>query len=88
MVEAAYTLLRSKLVTVRDFVSLQRAHQEFLATLRAKFYVDNLAIAQVPVLGSFYACVLGAHGGKSAKPGQKCQTWSYGTRQTIKEMCG
>ncbi|CAM9832246.1 unnamed protein product [Ectocarpus sp. 12 AP-2014] len=46
VVEAAYTLLRSKLVTVRDFVSLQRAHQEFLATLRAKFYVDNLAIAQ------------------------------------------
>lgn len=69
VVEAAYTLLRSKLVTVRDFVSLQRAHQEFLATLRAKFYVDNLEIAQVPLIGLFQACVFDAQGGKGAKPG-------------------
>lgn len=47
VVEAAYTLLQSKLGSVRDFVSLQRAHQEFLATLRAKFYIDNLEISQV-----------------------------------------
>eukprot|EP00903_Cladosiphon_okamuranus_P017746 g16336.t1 len=46
VVEAAYKLLQSKLGAVRDFVSLQRAHQEFLATLRAKFYIDNLEISQ------------------------------------------
>lgn len=56
-------------MTVRDFVSLQRAHQEFLATLRAKFYVDNLEIAQVPLVGSFLACVFWRADGKSAKPG-------------------
>lgn len=47
VVEAAYKLLQSKLGAVRDFVSLQRAHQEFLATLRSKFYIDNLEISQV-----------------------------------------
>eukprot|EP00752_Nemacystus_decipiens_P015142 g13489.t1 len=46
VVEAAYSSLQNKLGTVRDFVSLQRAHQEFLATLRAKFYIDNLEISQ------------------------------------------
>lgn len=47
VVEAAYAVLRRKLGVVRDFASLQRAHQEFLATLRAKFYIDNLEISQV-----------------------------------------
>lgn len=40
-------VLKAKLETVRDFVSLQRAHQEMLSTLRAKFYLDNLDISQV-----------------------------------------
>lgn len=47
VVEAAYSLLQTKLESVRDFVTLHRAHQEFLATLRAKFYIDNLEISQV-----------------------------------------
>ena len=47
MVEAAHTVLKSKLETVRDFVSLQRAHREMLSTLRAKFFLDNLDISQV-----------------------------------------
>ena len=47
VVEAAYALLQRKLGAVRDFVSLQRAHTEFLATLRAKFYIDSLEISQV-----------------------------------------
>lgn len=47
VVEAAYAELRTKLGIVRDFVSLQRAHQEYLSTLRAKFYIDNLEISQV-----------------------------------------
>lgn len=38
--------MKAKLETVRDFVSLQRAHQEMLSTLRAKFYLDNLDISQ------------------------------------------
>lgn len=47
VVEAAHTVMKAKLETVRDFVSLQRAHQEMLSTLRAKFYLDNLDISQV-----------------------------------------
>ena len=47
MVESAHTVLKGKLETVRDFVSLQRAHQEMISTLRAKFYLDNLDISQV-----------------------------------------
>lgn len=47
MVEAAHTVLKGKMEMVRDFVSLQRAHQEMLSTLRAKFYLDNLDISQV-----------------------------------------
>eukprot|EP00904_Undaria_pinnatifida_P009331 jgi/Undpi1/5528/HiC_scaffold_2.g00805.m2 len=46
VVEAAHTVLKAKLETVRDFVSLQRAHQDMLSTLRAKFYLDNLEISQ------------------------------------------
>lgn len=47
VVEAAYSVLQSKLGAVEDFVSFQRGHQEFLSTLRAKFYLDNLEISQV-----------------------------------------
>lgn len=47
VVEAAYSVLRSTLAGVEDFVCLQRAHQEFLSTLRMKFYLDNLDISQV-----------------------------------------
>ncbi|CAN0154421.1 unnamed protein product [Scytosiphon promiscuus] len=66
VVEAAYAMLRSKLRIVRDFVSLQRAHQDYLSTLRAKFYIDNLEISQG--LGRAlrhvlrFCCLFGVHG--------------------------
>lgn len=46
VVEAQYSVLKNTLAGVEDFVSLQRAHHQFLSTLRAKFYLDNLEISQ------------------------------------------
>lgn len=47
VVEAAYSVLRNTLGAVEDFVTLQKAHQEFLNTVKTKFYVDNIEISQV-----------------------------------------
>lgn len=47
MIEAEYSVLQRTLAGLEDFVTLQRAHHQFLSTLRAKFYLDNLEISQV-----------------------------------------
>lgn len=53
-VEAAYSVLKATLAGVEDFVSLQRAHQEFLDTLRTKFHLDDLVVSQVRRRRCFY----------------------------------
>ncbi|CAM9417035.1 unnamed protein product, partial [Choristocarpus tenellus] len=46
VVEVEYSLLRRTVSTSRDFEGVRRAHDNFLSTMRTKFYIDNLNIKE------------------------------------------
>ncbi|CAM9412074.1 unnamed protein product [Discosporangium mesarthrocarpum] len=46
VVEVEYSLLQRTVSAAEDFEGVRRAHNHFLSTLRAKFFLDNFAIKE------------------------------------------